>query len=247
MYERLDQVGQESSAGFNNAGTGHSGFMEMNYTPEKDGKVDIKKAIDTASQFETIQLLHHNILQKSMYVLFGPFATYSNKFLKNGSQFDLIDATNKNNVIPMATIGMENLDLVKYLVSQVAMSKQDQFNELKKYYPDAKIEDWTLSQAGQRVQIIKKAPGKPATLQFGTEIFTSKDGSITGLLGASPGASTSPYIMLSLMEKAFPEQVKGKWNPKLHEIVKSYQQDLNTNPALLDQLQMMRQPLLHLL
>ncbi len=169
------------------------------------------------------------------YVLFGPFATYSNKFLKNGSQFDLIDATNKNNVIPMATIGVENLDLVKYLVSQVAMSKQDQFNELKKYYPDAKIEDWNLSQAGQRVQIIKKAPGKPATLQFGTEIFSSKDGSITALLGASPGASTSPYIMLSLMEKAFPEQVKGKWNPKLHEIVKSYQQDLNSNPALLDQ------------
>jgi malate dehydrogenase (quinone) len=444
MYERLDQVGQESSAGFNNAGTGHSGFMEMNYTPEKDGKVDIKKAIDTASQFEvskqfwayqvkngvlgqpnsfinpvphiafvwgdsvnymkkryeamsqspmfeglkytenpaeikqwaplvmqgrdanqkvaatrmdvgsdvnygsiTTQLIDHlkkqpkfkletssevtgisqnadktwtvsfknlktnttshvktrhvfigaggaaiRLLQMTgleetkqyagfpiggiflmtdnpavtsqhtakvygkpelgappmsvphidtryvdgkKYVLFGPFATYSNKFLKNGSQFDLIDATNKNNVIPMATIGMENLDLVKYLVSQVAMSKQDQFNELKKYYPDAKIEDWTLSQAGQRVQIIKKAPGKPATLQFGTEIFTSKDGSITGLLGASPGASTSPYIMLSLMEKAFPEQVKGKWNPKLHEIVKSYQQDLNTNPALLDQ------------
>ncbi|MEG0483413.1 MAG: malate:quinone oxidoreductase, partial [Acinetobacter sp.] len=52
MYERLDQVGQESSKGLNNAGTGHSGFMEMNYTPEKDGKVDIKKAIDTASQFE---------------------------------------------------------------------------------------------------------------------------------------------------------------------------------------------------
>lgn len=102
---------------------------------------------------------------------------------------------------------------MKYLVSQVAMSKQDQFNELKKYYPDAKIEDLTLSQAGQRVQIIKKYPSKPATLQFGTEIFTSKDGSITGLLGASR-ASTSPYIMLSLMEKAFPEQVKGKWNPK---------------------------------
>lgn len=444
MYERLDQVGQESSAGFNNAGTGHSGFMEMNYTPEKDGKVDIKKAIDTASQFEvskqfwsyqvkngvlgqpssfinpvphiafvwgdsvnymkkrydamrqspmfeglkytenpdeikqwaplvmqgrdanqkvaatrmdvgsdvnygsiTTQLVDHlkkqpnfkletstevtgisqnedktwtvsfknlktnqashvktrhvfigaggaaiRLLQMTgleetkqyagfpiggiflmtdnpavtaqhtakvygkpelgappmsvphidtryvdgkKYVLFGPFATYSNKFLKNGSQFDLIDATNKNNVIPMATIGVENLDLVKYLVSQVAMSKQDQFNELKKYYPDAKIEDWNLSQAGQRVQIIKKAPGKPATLQFGTEIFNSKDGSITALLGASPGASTSPYIMLSLMEKAFPEQVKGKWNPKLHEIVKSYQQDLNSNPALLDQ------------
>ena len=84
-------------------------------------------------------------------------------------------------------------------------------------------------------QIIKKVPGKEATLQFGTEIFASKDGSVTALLGASPGASTSPYIMLSLMEKAFPEQVNGKWNPKLHEIVQSYGQDLGTNPALLDQ------------
>ena len=85
------------------------------------------------------------------------------------------------------------------------------------------------------MQIIKKAPGKEATLQFGTEIFASKDGSVTALLGASPGASTSPYIMLSLMEKAFPEQVNGKWNPKLHEIVQSYGQDLASNPALLDQ------------
>ncbi len=169
------------------------------------------------------------------YVLFGPFATYSNKFLKNGSQFDLIDATNKNNVIPMATIGLENLDLVNYLVSQVAMSKEDQFNELKKYYPDAKIEDWKLNQGGQRVQIIKKVPGKDATLQFGTELFASKDGSVTALLGASPGASTSPYIMLNLLEKAFPNQVAGEWNPKLHQMVRSYEQDLSTNPALLDQ------------
>ena len=37
------------------------------------------------------------------------------------------------------------------------------------------------------------------------------------------------------MEKAFPEQVKGKWNGKLHEIVRSYGQDLSANPALLDQ------------
>ena len=52
MYERLDQVAQESSNGFNNAGTGHSGFMEMNYTSEKDGKMDITKAVKVAEQFE---------------------------------------------------------------------------------------------------------------------------------------------------------------------------------------------------
>ena len=444
MYERLDQVGQESSNGLNNAGTGHSGFMEMNYTEEKDGKMDISKAVKVAEQFEiakqfwayqvrngvlgqpksfinpvphiafvwgdnvqflekryaamiqnpmfygmkftenkdeikqwaplvmngrdasqkvaatrmdvgsdvnygaiTTQLVgnlnkHSNfkletstevtgisqnadktwtvgfknlktnqvnyvktrfvfigaggasvkLLQMTglpeskqyagfpvggeflmtdnpavtaqhtakvygradlgappmsvphidtryidgkKYVLFGPFATYSNKFLKQGTQFDLLNSTNKNNVLQMTAIGMENLDLVKYLVSQVMMSDADRFNELKKYYPEAKVEDWKLSQGGQRVQVIKKEPGKPAKLQFGTEVFVSKDRSVTALMGASPGASTSPYIMLDLMEKAFPQQVAGKWNPKLHEIVKSYQQELSTNPALLDQ------------
>ncbi len=71
----------------------------------------------------------------------------------------------------MTAVGMENLDLVKYLVSQVMMTDEDRFNELKKYYPDAKPEDWRMNQGGQRVQIIKKEPGKPASLQFGTEIF----------------------------------------------------------------------------
>ncbi|MFI8034653.1 malate dehydrogenase (quinone) [Acinetobacter sp. ABJ_C3_5] len=445
MYERLDAVAQESSNGFNNAGTGHSGFMEMNYTEEKDGKMDISKAINVASQFEiakqfwayqvkqgvletpntfinpvphiafvwgdnvnfmekryaamvqnplfagmklsedkaeiqqwaplvmdgrdpqqkvaatrmdvgsdvnygaitkqlignlekspnfklststevtgisknddntwsvafkdvksgkvdhvktrfvfigaggaAIKLLQMTGLPEAQqyagfpvggeflvtdnpavtakhtakvygradlgappmsvphidtryidgkkYVLFGPFATYSNKFLKNGSQLDLLASTNKNNVLPMAAIGLQNADLVQYLVSQVLMSDADRFNELKKYYPEADPKDWHLQQGGQRVQIIKKEPGKPAKLQFGTEIFASKDKSVTALLGASPGASTSPYIMLNLLEKAFPEQTKGVWNDKLHEIVRSYGQDLANDPALLDQI-----------
>lgn len=33
IYERLDKVGLESSAAWNNAGTGHSAFCELNYTP----------------------------------------------------------------------------------------------------------------------------------------------------------------------------------------------------------------------
>ena len=35
MYERMNGVAEESSNGWNNAGTGHSAFSEMNYTPEK--------------------------------------------------------------------------------------------------------------------------------------------------------------------------------------------------------------------
>ena len=136
----------------------------------------------------------------------------------------------------MTAIGLQNADLVQYLISQVLMSDEDRFNELRKYYPEADPKDWHLRQGGQRVQIIKKEPGKPAKLQFGTEIFASEDKTVTALLGASPGASTSPYIMLNLLEKAFPEKTKGEWDGKLHEIIRSYGQDLATDPVLLDQI-----------
>ena len=47
MFERLDSVSAESSDAMNNAGTGHSGFAELNYTPETpDGGIDTKKAVD---------------------------------------------------------------------------------------------------------------------------------------------------------------------------------------------------------
>ena len=42
IFERLEKVAQESSAAFNNAGTGHSAFCELNYTTEKpDGSIDM--------------------------------------------------------------------------------------------------------------------------------------------------------------------------------------------------------------
>ena len=35
IYERLNKVGAESSDAWNNAGTGHAAFCELNYTPPK--------------------------------------------------------------------------------------------------------------------------------------------------------------------------------------------------------------------
>ena len=53
MYERMNGVAEESSNGWNNAGTGHSAFAEMNYTPEKkDGTIDISKAVVVNESFE---------------------------------------------------------------------------------------------------------------------------------------------------------------------------------------------------
>src|SRR5918911_970507 len=53
IFERLDVAAAESSDAWNNAGTGHSAFCELNYTPElEDGSIDISKAVKIAESFE---------------------------------------------------------------------------------------------------------------------------------------------------------------------------------------------------
>ncbi|MGP9436237.1 malate:quinone oxidoreductase [Ewingella sp. AOP8-B2-18] len=163
-------------------------------------------------------------------LLFGPFATFSSKFLKNGSLWDLFGSVNFSNIGPMTDVGIDNFDLVKYLISQVMLSDNDRYEALKEYFPDAKKEDWRLWTAGQRVQIIKKDPKEGGVLRLGTEVVSSKDGSIAALLGASPGASTAAPIMLHLMETVFKDKVATpEWQTKLKQIIPSYGTKLNGN------------------
>lgn len=176
--------------------------------------------------------LDTRILDDKQVLLFGPFATFSSKFLKNGSLWDLFGSVNFSNIMPMTHVGIDNFDLVKYLVSQVMLSDEDRFDALREYFPDAKKEDWRLWEAGQRVQIIKKDEKEGGVLRLGTEVVSSKDGSITALLGASPGASTAAPIMLHLMEKVFKDKVATpEWQAKLKEIIPSYGTELNGNVA----------------
>jgi len=170
------------------------------------------------------------ILDGKRVVLFGPFATFSTKFLKNGSLWDLLSSTTTSNVGPMVDVGLDNFDLVKYLISQVMLSDDDRFEALKEYYPDAKQADWRLWQAGQRVQIIKRDEEKGGVLRLGTEVVSDKEGTVAALLGASPGASTAAPIMLHLMEKVFKDKVASpEWQAKLKTIIPSYGTALNGN------------------
>lgn len=141
-------------------------------------------------------------------LLFGPFAGFSPKFLKEGSNLDLFKSIKWYNISPMLGAFWHNLPLTKYLIKQLAMSHEDRMNELRVFVKDAKSEDWGISVAGQRVQIIKKDKFEKGELQFGTEIVSSKNGRITCLLGASPGASTAVHIMLEVLKKAFPEMLE---------------------------------------
>ncbi|QXI31082.1 malate dehydrogenase (quinone) [Pseudomonas vanderleydeniana] len=175
--------------------------------------------------------LDTRVLDGKRVILFGPFATFSTKFLKNGSYFDLLTSTTTHNVWPMTRVGIDQFDLVQYLGGQLMMSDDDRFNALKEYFPEAKKEDWRLWQAGQRVQIIKRDEEKGGVLKLGTEVVAAKDNSIAGLLGASPGASTAAPIMLNVLEKVFKDKVATPaWQEKLHQIIPSYGTKLNGSP-----------------
>ena len=165
-------------------------------------------------------------------LLFGPFAGFTPKFLKEGSLMDLLGSVKPNNVTTMLACGAKNLSLTKYLVEQVVQTKEQRIDDLREFIPDAKLEDWEPWTAGQRVQVIKDTPNNKGTLQFGTELVTDKDGSIAALLGASPGASTAVAVMLDLINKCFPEYV-SEWEPKLQEMIPSYGKALTENPELL--------------
>lgn len=180
--------------------------------------------------------LDTRVIDGKKVLLFGPFATFSTKFLKNGSLLDMFSALTTDNILPMTHAGLDNLSLSTYLMGQLMLSQEDRMDSLREYFPEAKSEDWELIQAGQRVQVIKKDAEHGGVLQFGTEVVSSADGSIAALLGASPGASTAAPIMLSVLEKTFKEKMQSpQWQTKLKEIIPSYGQKLNDDLALTNQ------------
>jgi len=163
-------------------------------------------------------------------LLFGPYAGFSPKFLKTSTWFDLPFSIRPHNIGPMLAVGMHNLDLMKYLIGEVFASPTKKLKALQEFIPTAKMDDWELITAGQRVQVMKKDPDKGGVLQFGTEVITSADGTIAGLLGASPGASTAAPIMLDLLGRCFPDHI-ADWEPQLREMVPSYGTNLSDDPA----------------
>lgn len=170
-------------------------------------------------------------------LLFGPYAGFSTRFLKHGSLLDLPLSIKINNIRPMISAGLDNLQLTKYLIDQVRQSPEDRMAALREYLPAAKMEDWELETAGQRVQVIKKDEKHGGVLEFGTEVVTAADGSIAALLGASPGASTAVSIMITLMERCFADQIKtDEWQKKLKSMIPSYGQSLNGNAQLTEEI-----------
>lgn len=150
--------------------------------------------------------LDKRVVNGEAALLFGPYATFSTKLLKHGRLTDLFTTIRLRNLPALVGVGAQNLPLVGYLLRELLASRNKKLAELRRFYPEANGDDWALIDAGQRAQLIKPHPKKWGVLTFGTELVSGAGGSIAGLLGASPGASTAVPIMLELLETCFPEQ-----------------------------------------
>ena len=178
--------------------------------------------------------LDTRLINGKPWLLFGPFGSWSPKFLKHGKLTDLPFSVKPNNVAPILKVGLTQAGFVKYLMGQMLQSDSDRMHTLREFAPGAVDSDWELDVAGQRVQVIRPVKGKGGVLDFGTTVLSAADGTIAGLLGASPGASTAVPAMLDVMERCFADRYPS-WLPKLKEMVPSLGAELSNEPALFEE------------
>ncbi|MBI3394294.1 MAG: malate dehydrogenase (quinone), partial [Spirochaetia bacterium] len=147
-----------------------------------DAKVYGKAAVGTPPM--SVPHLDTRMIGGKKALLFGPYAGFSTKFLKEGSYWDLAKSLELGNLVPMLSVGVNNIPLTRYLMEQATQSQESRIEALREYLPTARAEDWELAVAGQRVQVIKADTKEGGILEFGTELVASSDGSLAALLGA---------------------------------------------------------------
>jgi malate dehydrogenase (quinone) len=166
-------------------------------------------------------------------LLFGPFAGFTTRFLKTGSLLDLLRSVRPDNLPNLLQVAGTQWPLTRYLIKEALSTRASRLSHLDDFVPNANHGEWSLRRAGQRVQIIKTGPQGRGTLEFGTEVLTSGDGSLAALLGASPGASTCVSAMLTVIERCLPELTKGYHGQLLQSLIPSYGHSLKRDAHLL--------------
>ncbi|MDG2496909.1 MAG: malate dehydrogenase (quinone) [Aquiluna sp.] len=193
-------------------------------------KAKVYSQADVGAPPMSVPHLDTRVVDGKESLLFGPYAGLNPKFLKHGSILDLPGSLKWHNLLPYLSVAIKNLGLVRYLIGEIMKSKKQKIESLRAFIPTADPADWTYYEAGQRAQVIKPV-GQSGTLQFGTEVISSTDGSIAGLLGASPGASVSVSVMLDVLQKMEPSDFDS-YSKQLRKLIPTYNLDLNADAAL---------------
>lgn len=199
-------------------------------TPEVVAKHNAKVYGQAQDEAPTMAVPHLDarVIDGERALLFGPFASWTTKFLhRGGSWTDLFRSLKFGNVGPMIKVGLSELPLVKYLIQQGMQSKASRVELLRTFYPEAKSEDWRLVDAGIRVQAIKREDGKAGIVHYGTELVTNEEKTIAALLGASPGASVSVNIMMDVVATCYPHLLRSEpGKSTMKQLIPTYGEDL---------------------
>jgi malate dehydrogenase (quinone) len=179
--------------------------------------------------------LDARIVNGRPWLLFGPFAGWSPKFLRHGRLGDLPRSVRPGNLATVLGAGVGQRELVGYLIGQLRQTKANRVAALREFAPSAVDSDWQLTTAGQRVQVIRPHRRRGGTLEFDTAVLVAADGSIAGLLGASPGASTAVSAMLGVLQRCFADRYQA-WLSTLKEMVPSLGATLSDEPVLFEEL-----------
>ncbi len=132
--------------------------------------------------------LDKRIVDGTGHLMFGPYATFSTKLLKHGRITDFFTTLRWHNVAVLATAMWANLALVRYLIGQLLAGRRQKHAYLARYYPEADPAQWELITAGQRAQLVSPDDRRRGCCVRAPSWWCSADGTIAGLLGASPGS-----------------------------------------------------------
>lgn len=229
--ELLEASGIEEGQGYGGFPVSGEWLVCRNITAIEQHRVKVYGKAKSGAPPMSVPHLDRRFLDGKPALLFGPFAGFSTRFLKEGSYLDLPSSLNLENILPLVSAGLQNLGLTKYLLSQVTQSFGEKLDALREFVPEAQSQDWQLEIAGQRVQVIKKDESSWGKLEFGTEIISARDNTLAALLGASPGASTAVSIALDLFADCFADRLQTpQWQAGLRALIPSWGHQLAKDP-----------------
>jgi malate dehydrogenase (quinone) len=222
----LQSTGIAEVAGFGAVPVGGQWLVCDNASVSSRHNAKVYGVVDPAAPHVGTPHLDRRRLNGQTQLLFGPFASWTTHFLKHtGHWSDLPLSVRMDNLSTLLRAGMHNHWLVRYLVTQGLQSLEARMQAVRRYYPNARTEDWRLIQAGIRVQNIRKEDR--GAVYFGTEVFSSSDRTIAALLGASPGASVSVNIAIEVIETCLPHLLATEdGRARMRQMIPTFDADL---------------------
>ncbi len=188
MVERLDHVAHESTDGWNNAGTGHAAYCELNYTPTTaDGGIDTTKAISINAAFEVS-------LQFWSYLVETGALPAPTQFINRAPHMSFV-------------WGEDDVNFLRK--RHEVMSQHHLFKDMEYSEDPRQLNEWMPLIMGNRDPMQKVAATR---VKYGSDVDF---GSLTRNMVKHLVQQPDYELLLSHSVKALDQQPNGRWNVRV--------------------------------